>query len=163
MHGGSYHKLADRVRLRDVTIDDLPDLFRFQSDLDAVQMAVVSPRPEDAFVAFWESVLADPSVVAKVIVVDEAVIGNISCFEMDGQDSVGYWVDRAFWGRGVATAALTLLLEQVPTRPLHARVARSNLGSIRVLERCGFACLGTQWFDGDDRFPACEEALFRIG
>ena len=30
------------------------------------------------------------------------------------------------------------LLDEVTTRPLHAWVATSNVGSIRVLEKCGF-------------------------
>ena len=31
-----------------------------------------------------------------------------------------------------------LIMHQVPTRPLYARAARHNIGSIRVLEKCGF-------------------------
>lgn len=162
MHDGSYHKLADRVRLRDVTFDDLPDLFRFQSDPEAARMAVVNPRPKETFDEFWESVLADPAVVVKAIDVNRAIVGNISCFKMDGLDSVGYWIDRAYWGRGVASRALALLLEEVAVRPLHARVAETNAGSIRVLEWCGFVCVGTRSAPADDRYPACEEAMFTL-
>jgi len=58
--------------------------------------------------------------------------------EQDGQQLLGYWVGREWWGRGVATRAVALLAEEVPVRPLHAHVAAHNLGSIRVLEKCGF-------------------------
>jgi len=78
---------------------------------------------------------------------------------MDGQDAVGYWIARAHWGRGLATRALTLLLGEVAIRPLHARVARTNVASIRVLERCGFTISGYRMSPPDDHFPACEEAL----
>jgi RimJ/RimL family protein N-acetyltransferase len=66
------------------------------------------------------------------------VAGNIGCWLQDGQHLVGYWVDRGHWGRGVATRALSRLVEEVSTRPLYAHVAVHNLGSIRVLEKCGF-------------------------
>ena len=55
-----------------------------------------------------------------------------------GEREVTYWIDRACWGRGVATAALRGLLAQVPERPLYARAAADNAGSLRVLEKCGF-------------------------
>ena len=49
---------------------------------------------------------------------------------------------REYWGKGIATRALTAFLEQVTTRPLYAHVAQHNLASIRVLEKCGFAVMG---------------------
>jgi len=152
----------EQVTLRDVTPADLPALFRFQSDPEANRMAVVNPRGLDEFNAFWKTVLSDPGVVAKAVVVDGTVVGNISCFQMDGLDSVGYWIDREYWGRGIAKRSLALLLEEVAIRPLHARVAAANIGSIRVLQHCGFECVGTQTSEADDRFPACEESLFEL-
>jgi RimJ/RimL family protein N-acetyltransferase len=41
---------------------------------------------------------------------------------------VGYWIGKEHWGKGVATEC-----------PLHAHVAKHNVGSIRVLEKCGFS------------------------
>ena len=64
--------------------------------------------------------------------------GEYGCWEQDGRLLVGYWVGREFWGRGLATAALAELVTEIPERPLHAWVASSNVGSIRVLEKCGF-------------------------
>jgi RimJ/RimL family protein N-acetyltransferase len=64
--------------------------------------------------------------------------GNIGCWEQDGQRLVGYWLGREFWGRGLATAALAELAAEISERPLHAWVVSSNVGSIRVLEKCGF-------------------------
>ena len=77
--------------------------------------------------------------VLRTIVVDGEVAGNVvSWKEAAGRRLVGYWVGREFWGHGIATAALALFLNQVTERPLHAYVATSNVGSIRVLEKCGF-------------------------
>ena len=56
----------------------------------------------------------------------------------EGKREIGYWIDRAFWGRGVATEALSAFLCLEKTRPLYAGVAKHNVASIRVLQKCGF-------------------------
>lgn len=62
---------------------------------------------------------------------------------------VTYWLGRPFWGRGIATAALRLILAQTTTRPLFGRAAVTNPGSIRVLEHAGFVRIGEDsgWSD----------------
>ena len=42
------------------------------------------------------------------------------------------------WGRAIATQALNQFIGQVQTRPLYAHVAKHNIASIRVLQKCGF-------------------------
>jgi RimJ/RimL family protein N-acetyltransferase len=84
-----------------------------------------------------------------VILVGEELVGTISCFPMDGQDHVGYWIDRAYWGRGIASRALQLLLREVAKRPLVATAATSNGASIRGspevrLRRRGSSALARQ-------------------
>jgi RimJ/RimL family protein N-acetyltransferase len=71
-------------------------------------------------------------------VVDGCVAGNVGCWTQDGQRLVGYWIGKEHWGKGVATQMLSMFLRLVADRPLHAHVAIHNLGSIRVLEKCGF-------------------------
>ena len=151
------------VHLRAITPADLPELFRQQSDPEANRMAIVHARTPESFEAHWSRVLANPAVFARAILADASLVGHISCFPMEGLDCVGYWIDRDFWGRGIATRALTLLLDEVPTRPLHAFAASSNIASIRVLERCGFIITGSRQAPADERFPACEETMLRLG
>jgi RimJ/RimL family protein N-acetyltransferase len=153
----------ESVRLRDVEPDDLPILFQHQLDPEANRMAVANPRDERAFNAHWAKILGDPSLVAKAVLVDGCVVGVINCFKWDGKDSVGYWIAREHWGQGIATRALGLLLEEIPTRPLYARVARSNVASLRVLERRGFVVTGYESTPPCDRFPECEEAVLVLG
>jgi RimJ/RimL family protein N-acetyltransferase len=43
---------------------------------------------------------------------------------------VTYWIDRACWGQGIATRALGLLLEEISVRPIRARAASDNVGSL---------------------------------
>jgi RimJ/RimL family protein N-acetyltransferase len=147
-----------QVTLRAVESSDLATLYQQQSDPEANRMAVVNPRDEESFHAHWAKILVDSSVVARAILLDGALVGTVNCFKMDGDDAVGYWIAREHWGRGIATRALGLLLEEVAIRPLYARAARSNVASVRVLENCGFVVTGYQLTPATDRFPECEEA-----
>src|SRR6266487_3966847 len=127
------------IVLRDVHPDDLPALFEYQREPAGVQMAVFPPRDWDAFLDHWtHNVLGDPANIAKIVEVDGEVAGFINSFERGGERLVGYWLGSRFWGRGIATRALELLLSCETTRPLLAHVAKTNVASIRVLEKCGF-------------------------
>jgi RimJ/RimL family protein N-acetyltransferase len=136
--------------LRDVHEEDLDVLFEQQREPEAVAMAVFPAREREAFDAHWRKILADDSNVVRVIDVDGEVVGNIGSWEQDGLQLVGYWLGREFWGRGLATAALTELAQELNTRPLHAWVATSNGGSIRVLEKCGFVRVGEHTTDVEE-------------
>jgi RimJ/RimL family protein N-acetyltransferase len=126
------------VMLREVTDEDLEILYLQQLDDQARRMAGFPLRELEAFLAHWNRLRADTGVVKRVIVYGAAVAGYVLSFEMSGERQIGYWVGREYWGRGIATRALELLLALEATRPLHAHVARHNLGSRRVLEKCGF-------------------------
>ncbi len=148
------------VRLRRVEREDLPVLFEHQNDPDAYQMAAVHPRDEASFHERWAQTLADPQITARAITAAGVLVGTINCFPVEDEVHVGYWIAQSHWGRGIATQALRLILAEVATRPIHARVAEHNAGSIRVLLRCGFEITGHKHSPATDRFMACEEALF---
>lgn len=150
------------VRLRPVQEQDLAKIYEFQLDPEANRMAFTHPRLAAEFDAHWQQIRTDPRVAARAIVADDRLAGCISCFESEGQDSIGYWIGRGFWGKGVATRALGLLLKEVPIRPLQARVAVTNVASIRVLEKCGFAIVRQEWSPETDRYVACEEAVLKL-
>ena len=124
--------------LRDVIESDLPVFFEHQSDPEATAMADFPARDREAFDAHWERILANPALTKKTIVFEGQVAGNAVSWEQDGRRLVGYWVGKEFWGKGLATQALAELIDELGTRPLHAYVAKTNVGSIRVLEKCGF-------------------------
>ncbi len=130
--------MSETVTLRDVTEDDLPILFLHQIDPQATQMAAFPPRDQEAFTAHWTKILADPSCLKKLILFGDAIAGHVGSFERSGEREVGYWIDREYWGRGIATRALEIFLAEETRRPLHAHVAKHNIASLRVLEKCGF-------------------------
>jgi RimJ/RimL family protein N-acetyltransferase len=153
------HARPASVRLRTVERADLPALFEHQRDPEAYQLAAVFPREESAFYERWEQTLANPEVTARAITADGILVGTISSLPIDDATYVGYWVARASWGQGIATRALQLILKEVGTRPIHARVAKHNAGSIRVLIHSGFEISGYEHSPATDRFTACEEAV----
>lgn len=127
-----------RVRLRSVEDSDLGVFFDHQADPEAAEMAAFPARDQDQFAAHWAKIRADPTAILRTIVADGVVAGNIVSWLQHGQRLLGYWVGRGQWGRGVATQALLRFVDEVSTRPLYAHVAVHNVGSIRVLQKCGF-------------------------
>jgi RimJ/RimL family protein N-acetyltransferase len=128
--------------LRDVVDDDIAIFFEQQNDPQAIEMAAFPPREWQPFRAHWERIREDDSVVTKTIVSGGQVAGNVLSFTRGDRRFVGYWLGREFWGRGLATQALAELVEELE-RPLYAEVSTTNVGSIRVLEKCGFTVIGT--------------------
>jgi RimJ/RimL family protein N-acetyltransferase len=126
------------LRIRDVEDGDVDVFFEHQRDPEANRMAAFPAREREEFATRWAKIRADETVLAQTILEDGKVAGHIVSWEQAGRRLVGYWIGRDHWGRGVATSALALFLDLVPLRPLYADVAAHNLGSIRVLERCGF-------------------------
>ena len=124
--------------LRAVDESDLEVFYEQQADPEASAMAIFPSRDREAFDEHWRRILADDSAVTRTIDADGEVAGQIGSWEADGRRYIGYWLGREFWGRGLASAALAEYVEELPERPLHAWVARSNVGSVRVLEKCGF-------------------------
>lgn len=153
---------SPQVSLRPVDSADLPVLYDIQAEPRGNAMAVEIPRTRDEFLRHWRGALGDPDVVARTIVADGRVAGYVSRFTLDGRPAVGYRVAEQCWGMGIATAALRLLLSEVGTRPLWARVATSNRASVRVLEKAGFAVHDRVISKATPRFPACEEFVMRL-
>jgi RimJ/RimL family protein N-acetyltransferase len=130
------------VVLRDVADGDLPMFLEHQQEPEANRMAAFAARDRDAFTAHWAKILVDETVMVKAIVVDGVVAGNVVSWGSPDDRLVGYWIGREHWGKGVATAALSAFLDHERVRPLLARVAEHNVGSVRVLEKCGFVRVG---------------------
>ena len=126
------------VTVRDVIDADVEVFFEYQLDSDASRMAAVAARDREAFFAHWARLRADESVITATVIADGRVAGNVVSWVTMSRRWVAYWIGRQFWGVGVATRAVGLVLLQVRERPLYAYVAAHNHGSRRVLEKCGF-------------------------
>jgi RimJ/RimL family protein N-acetyltransferase len=149
-----------RVELREVIDADLPIFFEHQRDPQANTMAAFPARDREAFLAHWAKILKDPTTINRAILLDGVVVGNITSWEQGGERPVGYWIDRAHWGRGVASRALAAFLQIVTVRPLVAHVAKHNVASRRVLEKSGFVVVD----ESKDDFEGTEiyELMMRL-
>jgi RimJ/RimL family protein N-acetyltransferase len=170
MRRPAYHprmpaEVGPNISLRKTTVADLPTLFRQQLDAESNVMAGTKPYTEGVYHARLRQILADANVIPMVIVegAAETIVGTISCFQRDGQDMVGYWIDRSHWGRGIASRALAMFIREVippSRRPLHAHVVTDNAPSIRVLTKCGFRPASTFAGEETDRYVAREVTAF---
>ena len=147
------------VSLRDVQQSDLATFYEHQLDPEATRMAAFRSRDRDAFTAHWAKIMTSTSGTIQTVVFDGSVVGNIGCWEDSGEKLVGYWIGREYWGKGIATAALSEFLKRVPNRPLVARVAKHNVASIRVLEKCGFTLVAEDEFAEPDGTHVVESVL----
>lgn len=137
--------MSNTVQLRDVTVADLPFFFEHQLDPDANRMAAFTaenPADREAFDANWEKRMAHETVISKTILYEGQVAGNVVSFHFLGQPTIGYWLGKDYWGKGIATKAVAEFLRHIEARPLYARVAKDNIASRRVLEKCGFRICG---------------------
>lgn len=130
------------VILRDVIPSDLPIIFEQMSDPESSAMAAVPSRDKEAFDAHWAKIMADENVILRTIEVDGQVTGHLVSFLLEQERQIGYWLGKEYWEKGIATKALEEFLKIVKPRPLFGRVAKHNLGSKRVLEKCGFKVIG---------------------
>jgi RimJ/RimL family protein N-acetyltransferase len=145
---------------------DMDPFFEFARDTESRHMAAFTSHDPDNRVAFdswWQRLLTNDEVTMMTIESDGAVVGNVGSFMMSDERHVTYWVDRAAWGKGIATAALTTFLKLDTVRPMFAGVAADNAGSIRVLEKCGFTVIDEAMGFANARGEEIAEYVMRLG
>ncbi|MFD7027825.1 GNAT family N-acetyltransferase [Streptomyces sp. NPDC059917] len=152
------------IFLREVRDSDLPAFREHACDPAARHMAAfVHDRDPEAFDAHWARIRADRAIVMRTVLVEGQVVGHVAAYGPPDEREVTYWIARAHWGRGIATAALAELLELEAARPVHARAAADNAASIRVLEKCGFVLTGRDRGFADARDAEIDEVLLTLG
>ncbi len=153
------------VGLRPVENSDLDTIFEQMCDPASVQMAAFTtedPNDRAAFDAHMARVMGSPDTTNRAITYDDRLVGTIADFVFEGATEVTYWIDRSYWGQGIATRALALLLEEVSVRPIRARVASDNIGSLRILQKTGFRSVGTETSYARARGAEIEETLLEL-
>lgn len=120
------------------------------------------PSDRTVFDTRWALLLDDPHVTARTICVDGLIAGSVMSYIEDGEDEITYWIAREYWGGGVASRAIELFLDEVSDRPLNARTAKDNAGSLAVLARCGFVIVGENEDFSNARGEMVEEYLLQL-
>jgi len=159
--------LADYVMLRDVEETDLPIFFDYESDPTANYMAAFAaknPADRGAFDAHWRRILSDEAIMKRTILFEGYVVGSVASFidQEFGKQEVTYWIGREYWGKGIATKALSKFLGELKVRPIYARASKDNTASIRVLEKCGFKITGHGKGFANARGKEIEEVVLEL-
>ncbi|MFT3935292.1 MAG: GNAT family N-acetyltransferase [Chitinophagaceae bacterium] len=153
------------IILRKTTIADLNIFFQFQLDEEANYLAAFTqkdPTDKKAYIDKYSKFLTEPTINNQTIIVNNIIAGSIAKFEMHGEAGITYWIDKPFWGKGIATAALKKFLTIENARPIFASTAFDNFGSQKVLEKCGFVKTGTDKGFANARQAEIEEYLFKL-
>ena len=153
------------ITLSETTNEDLNVLFLFQLDEQANYLAAFSskdPGDKVAYIEKYSKFLTDPTINMRTIIVNGEIAGSIAKFVRENDAEVTYWIDRKFWGRGIATNALKKFLEVEQIRPIYGRVAFDNYGSQKVLEKCGFVKIGKDTGFANARQTEIEEYIYKL-
>jgi RimJ/RimL family protein N-acetyltransferase len=151
--------------LRPLEASDLDAIFEQMRDPESVRMAAFTPEdPSDrnAFDVHMATVMSSSENLFRAIIRDSRLVGTIASYISEGTTEVTYWIDRTCWGQGVATRALSLLLEEISLRPIRARAASDNVGSLRVLHKAGFHSIGTEVSFAPGRAAEIEETILEL-
>jgi len=143
---------AERFMLRPIRPSDAGLVTLYASDDRVARMArdLPHPLPPGAIEAMIANA-ADADHGQDIWVLDGSArdhaeeMGLISLDRMDRQQSeIAFWVAPAFWNTGIASEAVSTLLEANPqhAEQIYAEVFQDNPGSARVLTNCGFDYLG---------------------
>ncbi len=154
-----------RLLIRDFTEADFDAVYAYGSDPAVVRYMVFPPSTPESSREHLTRCMAqadqqprtsyDLGVVLKAT---NQVIGGISLGMVDQERDEGafsYLFNRAVWGQGYATEALRAMVrfgfEQLALTRLADGCDVENIASARVMEKCGFRCVGEK--DGE-RFYA---------
>lgn len=156
---------AKEITLRKTEISDLEYFFNFQLDEEACYLAAFTPKDrtdKTAYIQKYTRFLNDPTINMRTILADGIIAGSIAKYETQGEAEITYWIDKKFWGKGIATKALQAFLTIENTRPIFGRTAFDNPGSQKVLEKCGFMKIGTDTGFANARQAEIEEFIYKL-
>ena len=144
---------------------DLETFFLFQLDPEANYLAAFTakdPNDKTAYLEKYSKHLADSTINMRTIRVNDVIAGSIAKFVMENEAGITYWIDKKFWGQGIATTALHDFLKIEKTRPIYAHTAFDNYGSQKVLEKCGFVKIGMDKGFANARQKEIEEYIYKL-
>jgi ribosomal-protein-alanine N-acetyltransferase len=145
--------------------DDLNLFFQFQLDEEASYMAAFMPKDphnKTAYIEKYTKFLSDPTINMRTIRYNDVIVGSLAKFVIENNAGITYWIDRKFWGRGIATTALKEFLKVEQTRPIYGHVAFDNYGSQKVLEHCHFVKIGVDKGFANARQTEIEEYIYKL-
>ncbi len=139
------------ISVRDLTRDDLNLLVKWRNDPQVNRYLSDRLKRLDETEVWFDRLRSDPKVWLKAIIEDARMVGYAAVESIDPKNRkcelaliVG---EIDFWGRGIATRILKLMLEYAfATLSMHrvwAAVIEGNVRSARLIKSAGFVHEGT--------------------
>ena len=132
------HQIEDAMVLFDIFGTD-PQMFKF-SGWNPYQTNAMAIETIERFMKNY----VDPHFYGWGIVYEGRLIGTVGAYDYDAEKSrieVGMCIERASWGHGFATEALTAVLqyltEHEKIKTVSAWCASDNIGSQQAMEKSG--------------------------
>ena len=151
---------TDRIILRPWQESDAQALYRYASDPEVGPRAGWAPHKSlEESLGIIRTVFNNDTTWAIVLKETGEAIGAIgygpSCDcnlpAREGEPTVGYWVARPYWNRGICTEALGLMIRNIKTgTDIDSLISGhfiDNPASGKVMEKCGFVPTGEVCFD----------------
>jgi [ribosomal protein S5]-alanine N-acetyltransferase len=160
-----FSKMGLSIKLDKTVKEDLDHFFQFQLDDEANRMAAFTakdPTDKAAYMEKYTPFLSDPTINMRTIRLNGEIVGSIAKFVMHGEAGITYWIDRKYWGQGIATAALREFLAMEKTRPIFGGTAFDNIASQKILEKCGFIKTATDKGFANARQMEIEEFIYKL-
>jgi RimJ/RimL family protein N-acetyltransferase len=157
--------INNHITLIETEEDHLNAFFQFQLDEEANYLAAFTakdPTDKAFYIQKYTKFLTDASINMRTIKVNDVIAGSVAKYVMENDAEITYWIDKKYWGQGIATTALKDFLKIEKIRPIYARVAFDNYGSQRVLEKCGFVKIGKDKGFANARQTEIEEFIYKL-
>lgn len=139
---------TSRLRLRPFEMEDAGEVFRYASDAEfSKYLSYDAPSSKEDAIGFLRMVLSGEmgtNLWAIALTNQPEVIGAIQLdIESSGIASLHYEIARWLWGQGLASEAVTAVLDWAKAAhpeitEIHADAHTDNIASRRILEKFGF-------------------------
>ncbi len=141
---------ALNIMLRPLEVDEISDVYNLRFEEEGASLAGVAGEFLD-YETFSSGIKADlensqGELPLYSIRLDGEMVGYIEIlFPLQDKQQISYWVKQQYWGQGVASSSVGLLLKglspEIASKPIFATVAEHNVASVRILENYGFVVI----------------------
>lgn len=152
IHIGAFPEIeTNRLRLREITIEDASSILGYLSDEDVMKYYGLAPFQSinDALdeIAWYQSMFNNETGIRWGITLKEQgmVIGSCGFHNMVSQHSrtdIGFVLSKDYWGNGIAFEAVEAILrygyEQMNFQRIQALIEPANVPSQKLVEKLGF-------------------------
>ncbi len=141
---------TERLVLRAPVERDLPAIADLLSDIAVSRMLARVPHPyrlDDAR-RWYEAIRRPGAEDWRIFVIgfEGRAVGSIGFRNRAGEQTIGYWLGRPYWGRGLmsetARAAIEWFFSANDDAALYSGVFEDNPASLRIQEKLGFEVIG---------------------